>query len=133
MNKFLFLNFKKTREFIIALIALSASFSHAQTSDTPHANQSQVLTQKELDAINNAPIAPKVYAKPNAVHGRDPNFEYESLNGTQIKEYRDIGQNTDIRVDSSMGTSYQLKPTDDKDAVASPQTINRVPSIQLPF
>ncbi len=100
----------------------------------PVPNQSQVLNQKELDAINNAPIAQKVYARDRVDQKkRQPDFSYQSDAGTQIKEYADIGQNKEIQVDSSMGTHYQMAPTSNKDATSSSQTIQRVPTIQIPF
>ena len=121
--------------FIIPLILLCPWISFAQSSEFSKATKSQIFTQKDLDAINQAPIAPKVYASDRikVTPGRDDNFTYQDNSGTKIEESRDIGQNVDIQVNSSMGTHYQMMPLGDKDNVSSRQTIDRVPSIQLPF
>jgi hypothetical protein len=134
MNTILFSIPNKTQGYIIALILFYTTFVGAQEQNMPVPNQSQVLNQKELDAINNAPIAQKVYARDRVDQKkRQPDFSYQSDAGTQIKEYADIGQNKEIQVDSSMGTHYQMAPTSNKDATSSSQTIQRVPTIQIPF
>jgi hypothetical protein len=67
------------------------------------------------------------------VQKRETSFSYQEESGTRIQEFRDVGQNTEIQVDSSMGTHYQMSPILDKDLDPTRQTINRVPSINLPF
>jgi hypothetical protein len=134
MNYIHFLHLNKTQGFIITLFILCAQVSFAQSEVTPHANSTQILSQKELDAINNAPIAPKAYASDRtSKSGRQTTFDSGNENGTQIKEYQDIGQNKEIQVNTALGTHYQMSPTSDKDNTSSPMTLNRVPSIQLPF
>jgi len=114
---------------IIPLILLTPDFSHAQ------ATSSQLLNQQELDAINRQPIAAKAYATEGVqgVQKRETSFSYQEESGTRVQEFRDVGQNTEIQVDSSMGTHYQMSPVLDKDLDSTRQTINRVPSINLPF
>ena len=120
---------------IIPLILLTPDFSHAQASNSTGPSRSQILNQQELDAINRQPFAPKVYASDGVqgVQKRETSFSYQEESGTRVQEFRDVGQNTEIQVDSSMGTHYQMSPVLDKDLDSTRQTINRVPSINLPF
>jgi len=50
-----------------------------------------------------------------------------------VQEFRDVGQQVEIQVDSNVGTHYQMSPPLDRDVNTSRQTINRVPSVSLPF
>jgi hypothetical protein len=120
---------------IIPLILLTPDFSHAQATSSPEATKSQLLNQQELDAINRQPIAAKAYATEGVqgVQKRETSFSYQEESGTRVQEFRDVGQNTEIQVDSSMGTHYQMSPVLNKDLDSTRQTINRVPSINLPF
>jgi hypothetical protein len=120
---------------IIPLILLTPDFSHAQATSSPEATKSQLLNQQELDAINRQPIAAKAYATEGVqgVQKRETSFSYQEESGTRVQEFRDVGQNTEIQVDSSMGTHYQMSPVLNKDLDSTGQTINRVPSINLPF
>jgi hypothetical protein len=135
MNYNFFLKIKNFQGLIIPLILLSSPISYAQNNEAMTPTKSQIMTQKDLDAINNAPIAQTVYAKERVMGSekRPKSYDYQDESGTKIEEYRDIGQNVDIQVDSSMGTHYQMAPLGDKDTISSPQTLNRVPSIKLPF
>jgi hypothetical protein len=110
-------------------------FLWAQSSTISLPTKSQILSPQELNAINQQPIAPKVYAK-DGVQGtqkRNQTFSYEEDNGTKIQEFRDVGQQVEVQVDSSVGTHYQMSPVIDRDSNSSRQTINSVPSISLPF
>jgi hypothetical protein len=135
MNNILYLFLRYFLGTIIPLILLTPDFSHAQTVSSPGASKSQRLNQQELDAINRQPIAPKAYASEGVqgVQKRETSFSYQEESGTRIQEFRDVGQNTEIQVDSSMGTHYQMSPILDKDLDSTRQTINRVPSINLLF
>jgi hypothetical protein len=135
MNNILYLFFRYFLGTIIPLILLTPDFSHAQATSSPGASKSQILNQQELDAINRQPIAPKAYASESVqgVQKRETSFSYQEESGTRVQEFRDVGQNTEIQVDSSMGTHYQMSPILDKDLDSTRQTINRVPSINLPF
>jgi hypothetical protein len=131
MNNILYLFLRYFLGTIIPLILLTPVFVHAQSGPT----KSQILNQQELDAINRQPIAPKVYASDGVqgVQKRETSYYYQEENGTRVQEFRDVGQNTEIQVDSAMGTHYQMSPKLDKDLDSTRQTINRVPSINLPF
>ncbi|BDW11897.1 hypothetical protein PSHI8_19800 [Polynucleobacter sp. SHI8] len=135
MNNILNLFFRYFLGTIITLILLTPNFSHAQASNSTGPSKSQILNQQELDAINRQPIAPKVYASDGVqgVQKRETSFSYQEDSGTRVQEFRDVGQNTEIQVDSGMGTHYQMSPVLDKDLDSTRQTINRVPSINLPF
>jgi hypothetical protein len=135
MNNILYLFLRYFLGTIIPLILLTPDFSHAQATSSPEASKSQRLNQQELDAINRQPIAPKAYASEGVqgVQKRETSFSYQEESGTRIQEFRDVGQNTEIQVDSSMGTHYQMSPILDKDLDSTRQTINRVPSINLLF
>jgi hypothetical protein len=135
MNKFFLLNFRNFLGSIITLILIHPLFLQAQTQDLYTPTKSQVLSPQELDAINRQPIAPKVSAKENVegVQKRNQSFLYDEGNGTKVQEFRDVGQQVEIQVDSSAGTHYQMSAPLDRDVNSTRQTINRVPSISLPF
>ena len=100
------------------------------------AQNTQALSAEELQRINQQPITPKV--KNNAETGKltekKPTFQHQEADGTSIKEYKEGGKATEIVVESSMGTRYELSTPDD---AASPkirdQNVNRVPTIRMPF
>ena len=100
------------------------------------AQNMQGLSAEELQRINQQPIAPKI--KNNAETGKSaekkPSFQHQEADGTTIKEYKEGGKATEIIVESSMGTRYELSTPDD---AASPkirdQNVNRVPTIRMPF
>jgi hypothetical protein len=100
------------------------------------AQSSQGLSAEELQRINQQPIAPKI--KNNAETGKSaekkPTFQHQEADGTSIKEYKEGGKATEIVVESSFGTRYELSTPDD---AASPkirdQNVNRVPTIRMPF
>jgi hypothetical protein len=96
----------------------------------------QGLSAEELQTINQQPFASKI--KNNAESGKlvekKPTFQHQESDGTSIKEYKEGGKATEIIVESSMGTRYELSTPDD---AASPgirdQNVNRVPTIRMPF
>ncbi len=100
------------------------------------AQSAQGLSNEELQRINQQPIAPKI--KNNAETGKSaekkPTFQHQEADGTSIKEYKEGGKATEIIVESSMGTRYEMSTPDD---AASPkirdQNVNRVPTIRMPF
>jgi hypothetical protein len=100
------------------------------------AQNMQGLSAEELQRINQQPIAPKV--KNNAETGKltekKPTFQHQEADGTTIKEYKEGGKATEVIVESSFGTRYELSTPDD---AASPrirdQNVNRVPTIRMPF
>ena len=100
------------------------------------AQNMQGLSAEELQRINQQPIAPKV--KNNAETGKltekKPTFQHQEADGTTIKEDKEGGKATEVIVESSFGTRYELSTPDD---AASPrirdQNVNRVPTIRMPF
>ena len=100
------------------------------------AQSSQGLSAEELQRINQQPIAPNI--KNNAETGKSaekkPTFQHQEADGTSIKEYKEGGKATEVIVESSFGTRYELSTPDD---AASPkirdQNVNRVPTIRMPF
>jgi hypothetical protein len=128
MNYFHFLYPKHFLGLIISLFLITSSYCIAQT-------RTDILSKEELNAINNQPIAPKVNAadRIQGVQKRDKSYTLEEPNGTKVDEYRDVGQNVAIEVESSMGTHYEMSPPLSRDGVSTNQVINRVPSINLPF
>jgi hypothetical protein len=100
------------------------------------AQSPQGLSAEELQRINQQPYATKI--KNNAETGKlvekKPTFQHQEADGTTIKEYKEGGKATEIVVESSMGTRYELSTPDD---AASPrirdQNVNRIPTIRMPF
>ncbi len=135
MNNILYLFFRYFLGTIITLNLLTPDFSHAQATESSRASKSQILNQQELDAINRQPIATKASATEGVqgIQKRETSFSYQENSGTRIQEFKDLGHNTEIQVDSGIGTHYQMSPVLNKDLDSTRQTINRVPSINLPF
>jgi hypothetical protein len=128
------MNPSKNMPFKLALGGLMAAL--ILVSQGLMAQSSQGLSAEELQRINQQPIAPKI--KNNAEIGKSaekkPTFQHQEADGTSIKEYKEGGKATEIVVESSMGTRYELSTPDD---AASPkirdQNVNRVPTIRMPF
>jgi hypothetical protein len=95
------------------------------------AEESNALTQQELNRINNQPIAPA--AKSQINRPREPSFQLNERDGTQVREYRDKGRATDIQVKSGFGTKYQMSKPEDSSPKIREHDVNRVPSVNLQF
>lgn len=110
-----------------AVLALTASPGiHAQGN----AQDNGALSQQELNEINNKPIAPA--AKTQLNHPREPSFELNENDGTQVREYRDKkGQQADIEVKSGFGTRYQLSRPEDASPKIREHDVNRVPTVNV--
>lgn len=93
--------------------------------------ESNALTQQELNQINNQPIAPAVKSQIN--QPRQPSFVLNERDGTQVREYRDKGRATDIQVKSGFGTKYQMSKPEDSSPKIREHDVNRVPSVNLQF
>lgn len=93
--------------------------------------ESNALTQQELNRINNQPIAPA--AKTQLNQPRQPSFQLNERDGTQVREYRNKGQATDIQVRSGFGTKYQMSKPEDSSPKIRDHDVNRVPSVNLQF
>ena len=93
--------------------------------------QSSALTQLELNQINNQPIAPAVKSQLN--QPREPSFQLNERDGTQVREYRNKGQATDIQVRSGFGTKYEMSKPEDSSPKFRDHDVNRVPSVNLQF
>ena len=77
--------------------------------------ESSALTQQEL----NQP--------------REPSFVLRERDGTQVTEYRNKGQATDIQVRSGVGTKYEMSKPEDSSPKIRDHDVNRVPSVNLKF
>ncbi len=95
------------------------------------AEESNALTQQELNRINNQPIAPAAQTQIN--QPRQPSFQLNERDGTQVREYRDKGRATDIQVKSGFGTKYQMSKPEDSSPKIRDHDVNRVPSVNLTF
>lgn len=93
--------------------------------------QSNALTQQELNQINNQPIAPA--AKSQLNQPRQPSFQLNERDGTQVREYRNKGRATDIQVQSGFGTKYEMSKPEDSSPRIREHDVNRVPSVNLKF
>ncbi|MCT9123619.1 hypothetical protein N6G03_03285 [Cupriavidus gilardii] len=113
---------------VLALIAAPAAL--AQQSAQQAADDNGALTQQELNEINNQPIAPS--AKTQLNHPREPSFQLNEADGTQVREYRDRrGQQVDIEVRSGAGTQYQMSRPEDSSPRIREREVNRVPSVRV--
>lgn len=108
---------------VLALVpALAAAQGNAESS---------ALTQQELNQINNQPIAPASKSQLNKP--REPSFVLRERDGTQVTEYRNKGQATDIQVRSGVGTKYEMSKPEDSSPKIRDHDVNRVPSVNLKF
>ncbi|MGO4277550.1 Protein of unknown function [Cupriavidus sp. OV038] len=108
---------------VLALVpALAAAQGNAESS---------ALTQQELNQINNQPIAPASKSQLN--QPREPSFVLRERDGTQVTEYRNKGQATDIQVRSGVGTKYEMSKPEDSSPKIRDHDVNRVPSVNLKF
>lgn len=108
---------------VAAALALASGWAVAQ--------ESSALTQQELNQINNRPIAPAARSQLN--QPREPSFQLNERDGTQVREYRDKGRATDIQVRSGFGTRYEMSKPEDSSPKIREHDVNRVPSVNLKF
>ncbi|MCA3233265.1 MAG: DUF2782 domain-containing protein [Cupriavidus sp.] len=108
-----------------AVVALTATQAAMAQED------SNALTQQELNKINNQPIAPA--AKSQLNQPREPSFQLRERDGTQVTEYRDKGRSTEIQVQSGFGTKYEMSKPEDSSPRIRDHDVNRVPSVNLKF
>lgn len=115
---------------VIASLGALPSAAFAQAGQASDAPDNGALSQQELNRINNQPIAPT--AKTELNHPRQPSFELNEADGTQVREYRDKrGQQADIEVRSSFGTKYQMSRPEDASPKIRDRENNRVPSVNI--
>lgn len=113
---------------VLALIAAPAAL--AQQAAQQAADDNGALSQQELNEINNKPIAPAQRTQLN--HPREPSFQLNEADGTQVREYRDRrGQQVDIEVKSGAGTQYQMSRPEDSSPRIREREVNRVPSVRV--
>ncbi|WP_432257784.1 hypothetical protein [Cupriavidus sp. TMH.W2] len=117
------------RRSVSSLAAVAAALALA--SGWAVAQESNALTQQELNQINNQPIAPA--AKSQLNQPREPSFQLNERDGTQVREYRDKGRATDIQVKSGFGTKYEMSKPEDSSPKIREHDVNRVPSVNLKF
>ena len=98
-------------------------------------NNSQALSQSELNRINNQPLAPTVSATGalNSPEQRKPNFQYKDKNGTTVTEYKDVNAPTQVDVKTPY-TSYEMAPpTSVMPGPPKETDLISVPSISIPL
>lgn len=113
-----------------AALAFAFAFAAVPVALAQGSPDNGALTQQELNEINNKPIAPA--AKTQLNHPREPAFQLNEADGTQVREYRDKrGQQADIEVRSGMGTRYQMSRPEDSSPKIRDRDVNRVPSVNV--
>ncbi len=110
----------------VAVAAFGAPAAFAQGEAASNA-----MTQQELNKINNSPIAPAARSELN--QPREPSFQLNERDGTQVREYRDKGRSTEIQVKSGFGTKYEMSKPEDSSPGIREHDVNRVPSVNLKF
>lgn len=99
-------------------------------------NNSQALSQSELNRINNQPLAPTM--SPSGIlsspETRQPSFQYKESTGTEITEYKDANSPTQVQVKTKY-TTYEMSPPDSvKPGVPTGEgNLLSVPSISIPI
>ncbi len=109
---------------LLALCAPAAVMAQPSTEQAGGA-----LTQQELNQINDRPITTP--AKTQLNQPREPSFQLNERDGTQVREYKNKGQATDIEVKSGMGTKYQMSKPEDSSPKIRDHDTNRVPSVKV--
>jgi hypothetical protein len=120
----------------LALLSLLVVFSLFGTGLAQAQNNSQALSQSELNRINNQPLAPTV--SPAGVmsspESRKPSFQHKEATGTEITEYKDANSPTQVQVKTKY-TTYEMSPPDS--VMPGPPSgeggLLSVPSISIPL
>ena len=119
----------------LAITSFLMVFCFLGTTTAQAQNNSQALSQSELNRINNQPIAPTVSATGamNTPEQRKPNFRYKDKNGTTITEYKDVNAPTQVDVKTPY-TSYEMAPpTSVMPGPPKETDLISVPSISIPL
>lgn len=119
----------------LAITSFLMVFCFLGTTSAQAQNNSQALSQSELNRINNQPIAPTVSATGamNAPEQRKPNFQYRDKNGTTVTEYKDVNAPTQVDVKTPY-TSYEMSPpTSVMPGPPQETDLISVPSISIPL
>ncbi|WP_231970090.1 hypothetical protein [Polynucleobacter necessarius] len=106
----------------------------ASTSTQAH-NNSQALSQSELNRINNQPLAPAVSTTGamNTPETRKPNYQYKDKNDTTVTEDKDVNAPTQVDVKTPY-TSYEMAPpTSVMPGPPKETDLISVPSISIPL
>ena len=115
--------------FLVIFAVFGAGSAQAQ-------NNSQALSQSELNRINNQPLSPMM--SPAGVVGnpetRKPSFQHKEATGTEITEYKDANSPTQVQVKTKY-TTYEMSPPDS--VMPGPPSgegaLISVPSISIPI
>ena len=119
----------------LALMSVLVFFGLFGVTSVQAQNNSQALSQSELNRINNQPIAPTVSATGvmNAPEQRKPNYQYKDKNGTTVTEYKDVNSPTQVDIKTPY-TSYEMAPpTSVMPGPPKETDLISVPSISIPF
>jgi hypothetical protein len=120
----------------LVLASFLAIFAVFGAGSAQAQNNSQALSQSELNRINNQPIAPTV--SPSGIlespEVRKPSFQHKEATGTEITEYKDANSPTQVQVKTKY-TSYEMSPPDSvKPGPPSGEgSLLSVPSISIPI
>lgn len=99
------------------------------------AQGTQALSDDELKRINEQPLAKPVKnsRSTDKAAAKTPSFEHKDTDGTSIKEYQDRGKNREVVVETS-GTRYEMSnPNTANTSSTRDSSVNRVPSVRMPF
>ncbi len=120
----------------LALASFLVVFSLFGIGSAQAQNNSQALSQSELNRINNQPLAPTM--SPSGVlsnpETRQPSFQHKEATGTEITEYKDANSPTQVQVKTKY-TTYEMSPPDSvKPGVPTGEgSLLSVPSISIPI
>ena len=120
----------------LALISFLMAFGLLVAAPAQAQNNSQALSNSELNRINNQPLSPTV--SPTGVlegpQSRQPSYQYKNDRGTEITEYKDANGPTQVQVKTKY-TTYEMSPPDS--VKPGPQSgegnLLSVPSISIPI
>lgn len=117
----------------LALITFNMIVIHPAIAQ--NITSSSGLDAKELEMINRQPISTPARANENVLgtEKRPSSFEYQENKGTRVTEYSSDGRPVEIQVDSRAGTHYEMSKPMNQSPTIPNTSIQRVPSIQLPF
>jgi len=120
----------------LALISFLMAFGLLVAAPAQAQNNSQALSNSELNRINNQPLSPSMSPAGalEGPQGRQPSYQYKNDRGTEITEYKDVNGPTQVQVKTKY-TTYEMSPPDS--VKPGPQSgdsgLLSVPSISIPI
>ena len=97
----------------LALISFLMAFGLLVAAPAQAQNNSQALSNSELNRINNQPLSPSMSPAGalEGPQGRQPSYQYKNDRGTEITEYKDVNGPTQVQVKTKY-TTYEMSPPD---------------------